>query len=244
MRILDIDLDFFLDGVAYHRSPGGERLDEEYRPWDEGAIRTFLEHRCGLRQSHPVPGRLVTHHHEAFLFWRELVEDGRLAVPFEVVHVDAHADLGTGDAGYVYLMTDVLLRPVPERTNPEIGRSHLNAGNYLAFAAACRWINRIVYVANPASRDDLLYLHFKHFDQRSGVLQLKGCEQRGLDAIFREDFTYPFALEPEIPFARVLPDEFRDTEGFDFAVLCQSPGFTPPRSDGLIPVIMDYIRSG
>ena len=175
MRVLDIDLDFFLDGVAYHRSPGGERLGEDYRPWDEGAVRTFLEQRCGLRRSQPVPGRLVTHHHEAFLYWRELVEEGRLAVPFEVVHVDSHADLGTGDAGYVYLMTDILQRPVAERTRPEIGRSHLNDGNYLAFAAACRWIRRIVYVANPASRDDLMYLHFKNFDQYCGVLQLKGC---------------------------------------------------------------------
>jgi hypothetical protein len=243
MRILDIDLDFFLDSVAYHRSPGGERLGDDYRPWDEEAVRTFLELRCGLRRSQPVPGRLVTHHHEAFLFWREFVEEARLVVPFEVVHVDAHADLGTGDAGYVYLMTDVLRRPVSERSRLEIGPWHLNDGNYLAFAAACRWIARVVYVAHPASHDDLLYLHFKNFDQRSGVLQLKGCDKPGLDAIFREEFTYPFALEPEIPFIRSLPEDFRETEGFDVAVLCQSPGFTPPRSDVLIPVIMEYIRS-
>jgi hypothetical protein len=242
MRILDIDLDFFLDDVAYHRSSGRERLGEDYRPWGESAVRAFLEQRCGLLKNHPVPGRLVIHHHEAFLFWRELVEGGSLAVPFEVVHVDAHADLGVGDAGYVYLMTDVLLRPLAVRTKPEIGTSHLNAGNYLAFAAACRWINRIVYVPNPASRDDLMYLHFKSFSQAGGVLQLKGCPQRGLDAIFRGDFTYPFALEPEIPFQRVALEAFRDTDGFDFAVLCQSPGFTPLGSDALISVIMEYIR--
>ena len=70
-----------------------------------------------------------------------------------------------------------------------------------------------------------------------------GCDKRGLDAIFREEFTYPFALEPEIPLARVLSNDVRDAEGFDIAVLCQSPEFTPARSDDLIPVIMEYIRS-
>ena len=67
-------------------------------------MRTVLEDHCGLDRARPVPGRLVTDHFEAFLFWQELVRCGALDIPFDVVHVDAHADLGSGDAGYVYLM--------------------------------------------------------------------------------------------------------------------------------------------
>jgi hypothetical protein len=108
MRVLDLELDLFLDDVAYHRpsSRECERLpDGEYTPWAAAAVRTVLEDHYGLDRARPIPGRLVTHHFEAFLFWQELVRCGALDIPFDVVHVDAHADLGSGDAGYVYLMT-------------------------------------------------------------------------------------------------------------------------------------------
>lgn len=48
-------------------------------------------------------------------------------------------------------------------------------------------------------------------------------------------------LEPEVPFEAVSPDDFRDDGDFDFIVLSRSPGFTPPESDFLVPVISRYI---
>lgn len=238
MRVLDLDLDFFLSDVAYFAGPDERLFPEDYVPLDEAAVRAFLEERCGLDRVRPVPGRVVRHHHEAFLFWRDLVRSGALATPFDLVHIDAHADLGTGDAGYVYLMTDVLHRPVEKRADVEIGYTQLNAGNYVAFAAACRWLRSVVYVPNPKSRDDLMYLHFQNLKASSGFLQLKACDPKGLDAILgRDDLSVPLALEPAIPFAKVAAKDYRDTEGFSFVVLCHSPGFTPPTADRLIPVI-------
>jgi len=51
-------------------------------------------------------------HDEAFFTWRPWLEDGSLVAPFAVVHVDAHADMGLGDAGYVSLMSELLASPV------------------------------------------------------------------------------------------------------------------------------------
>jgi hypothetical protein len=242
MRVLDLNLNFFLDDVAYNREASGDRLSDDYTPWDEVAVRDFLEQRCGLRKEGRIPGRLVTHHHEAFFFWKELIDGGALTVPFDVVHVDAHSDLGLGDAGYLYLMTDVLHRPVVERVNLQVGRHRLNAANYLAFAAGCRWLRRLTFVVNPASRDDLPYFHFRDFDTSSPCLQLKACNLAAIDAFFAGRYSAPFVPEPDIPFEKVLPNDFSDTEGFDFVVLCHSPGFTPAASDRLIPIIAEYLR--
>jgi hypothetical protein len=73
MRILDIDLDFFLDNIAHDNSSGGERLSEEdFKPWSEEAVREFLESRCGLSTGKRIPGKYIIHHHDAFYWWREL----------------------------------------------------------------------------------------------------------------------------------------------------------------------------
>lgn len=243
MRVLDIDLDFFLDDVPYF--PSGERLGDDYVPWSEADVRRFLERQCGLSRERRVPGRYVSRHHEAFYFWRELVEGGRLSVPFDVVHVDSHADLGLGDAGYVYLMTELLHRPVGERAERAAASGKMCEGNYLAFAAACRWLRQVDYVAHPKARDDLMWLHFRDFDPGSGVLQLKPCTSRELDVYLHSGQEqrpkYP-AIEPEIPFPREAGDAFSTNEPFDYAVLCHSPRYTPASSDELVPVIMEYIQ--
>ncbi len=88
-RILDLDLDFFLDEIAYHRSDRGKRLPSwGYRPWKKSKVRSFLEQQCLLSTANPAKGRVVTHHDEMFWLWRELVQAGQIEVPFVVVHVD------------------------------------------------------------------------------------------------------------------------------------------------------------
>ena len=173
MRVLDIDLDFFLSDVAYYQSDG--RLDPKYyKPWKEPDVRSFLEQQCGLSKNHLLPSRFIERHHEAFFFWRELIRQGKLQVPFDVIHVDAHSDLGNGDGGHRYLMTDILHRPVADRADPEHGLGkNLNEGNYLSFALGCEWLSSLTYVKNPQSRSDLMYYHFKDFSDMAGKLQLK-----------------------------------------------------------------------
>jgi hypothetical protein len=245
MTVLDLDLDFFLGDVPY-RSFGGRPSADEFPPWDRHKVRAFLERRCGLSRDRRVKGRLVRQHHEAFFFWRELIGAGRLECPFHVVHVDSHADLGMGDSGYVYLLTEILQRPVEQRPSPEVGSDKLTEGNYLAFAVGCRWIRSIRYVAHPKAGDDLMPILFKDFDKQTATLHLRPLTEGQIEAYF--DRLSPRQLpaqptcEPEVPFVKTPGDRFRTSEPFDFAVLCQSPSYTPPEADGLIPTILEYIE--
>jgi hypothetical protein len=101
---------------------------------------------CGLTGR--LPGFVVEHHGELFARWRDATDAGVLRAPFHVTHVDAHADLGLRDAGYMHLLSDLLFRTPEHRRDPG---EHLNDGNYLIFAAGCRWLAGLDYVYNRES---------------------------------------------------------------------------------------------
>lgn len=143
-RVLDIDLDFFMYEVADGRTRDDDRLDhEEFPPWTLDETISFLSGRCGLRQKRP--GIVTEHHGELFFRWRDAIDRGLLRVPFHVTHVDAHADLGMGDAGFVDLLSDLVFRDVADRRDP--GPALLD-GNLLAFAVGNRWIGELDFVYN------------------------------------------------------------------------------------------------
>ena len=241
MSVIDIDLDFFLNDVP-NWPPNPRLSDDEFTPWKEADVRRFLEQNCGLSTQRPVTGRFVTKHDEAFHVWKQLIADRTLTTPFEIVHIDSHADLGCGSGGHIYLMSNLLFQPVADRPNLIAGNSELNEGNYLLFVMACRWVSSITYVANPKVRNDLFFLHLKDFDQRTNALQLKPSTEKQI--YLYNSTENPVAvgnLEPEVPFQRVKHPNFSTTQPFDSAILCHSPRYTPPSSDRLIPVIMEYI---
>jgi hypothetical protein len=69
-RLLDVDLDFFLDGVAEWIAKDGPRLDSsEYHPWDQDDVLVFLQDRCLLGRK--LPGFVVEQHDELFPLWRQ-----------------------------------------------------------------------------------------------------------------------------------------------------------------------------
>lgn len=248
MRILDIDLDFFLDGVQYR--PADARLsDKDYRPWNYHDVRRFLEVQCGLSAKDKVKGRYIKTHEQAFFFLRELIAARQLQVPFEIIHVDAHADLGLGDTGYVYLMTEVLHWNLERRAldvETSLDRTKypekMTEGNFLAFAIACRWVKRLVYVAHPKARDDLGTVHFKNFDPGTNFLQLKQCTSEQLKQFnYCRQIPQCEFLEPEVPFIKIPGPQYSNGEPFSFAVFCHSPRYTPSSSDALVPIIMEYI---
>lgn len=244
MRVLDLDLDFFLNDVPYYRSARDGRLDNNtIRAWPADSVDSFLRDRCCLDVDFPICGRFVTDHHEVFHVWRELIETESLTVPFEVVHIDSHADLGVGDTGYVYLMTDILHRQICERHHPEIGSNRMDCGNYLAFALACRWINKVTYVPNPNGRSDLFEYYFQNGNSQTGVIQFKAVSTHcSKNPLWLEDTIAMESTEPDISFQIVAMNDFVDNGTFDFFSICKSPSFTPPESDNLIPVIRRYLR--
>lgn len=86
MRVLDLDLDFFVHGTEYWM-PKGTRLDSEYYPpWSLEDTMRFLEGRCRLAEK--LPGFVVEDHGEVFRLWREGIRRGDLTLPLSVTHVD------------------------------------------------------------------------------------------------------------------------------------------------------------
>ena len=100
MKVLDIDMDYFMRAVAHFVDESTmERLSEsEYEEyvWSESEVRDFFENNLGLSKDRKIRGRIVRGHNEALFFWKDLIAKGKLYTPFEVVHIDSHADLGLG----------------------------------------------------------------------------------------------------------------------------------------------------
>jgi hypothetical protein len=241
-QILDLDLDFFLDRIKHRASDRGKRPDSsDFIPWSTSQVRFFLEQQCFLSTASPTRGKLVTHHDEVFWLWRTLVENGQIGVPFEVIHVDAHADLGLGDASHKYIMSCLLHKPLKERSYPN--SKEVGPGNFLAFAVACRWISQIKFVLHPGWRDDLPISHFRGFSTESGYLELKKCTKEEFERSHWEglECISPLELDPPVPFETISCSEFKADGPPSFVFLAQSPGFTPETADALIPIIKEYI---
>lgn len=55
MKVLDLDMDFFLSD-ACPLAPLGERPSENCaQPYTDEQVIAFLEEQCGLSREHPVP---------------------------------------------------------------------------------------------------------------------------------------------------------------------------------------------
>lgn len=243
MRILDLDLDFFLDGSTSGKHPDSPREpSSEFTPWPEARVRDFLENQCKLSVSRKTPGKFVTHHHEAFFAWNSMISNGHLPVPFEVVHVDAHADLGFAVLGSEYLFEDVLWRPIIQRTQLVVGSTDdeaLNCGNYLLFAIGCGWLSNLTYVfLEPLV--DYYPLLFRNNDPHQGVIALPKLQPGQFMASLPQG---PNAVprEPDVQFTAIHHLNWSTKDPFDFMILCHSPPYTPVESDFLIQIIQEYM---
>ena len=120
MRVLDLDMDYFMKSVAtFINESEPERLPEEDygdSVWSEREVRNFLEGNLGLSKQNRIRGRVVAGHNESSFFWRELIEKGDLSTPFDVIHVDSHADLGLGYSSWTHILDYLLYYPVEERS--------------------------------------------------------------------------------------------------------------------------------
>lgn len=247
MRILDLDLDFFIDDIAIYRWGNSPRLsDEEYHPWTDQEVINYLENHCNLLSNNKIRGKSVIHHHEAFLYWRDLIDRGELEIPFEVVHIDAHSDLGypAGDDILDYVLTELTYLPLNLRINDILEKNRLNISNYLLFAAACGWINKITYVTHPKAKypRDLHGLYLKENRASSGFLQLKRYSKEQFKQVMSLKDIKPEGFDLEIPLEIIPYDEYKNVQPFSFIVLSQSPGYTPKSADSLIKIITQYIE--
>lgn len=166
-----------------------------------------------------------------FAGWRQAIQDGHLAEPFELTHVDAHADLGLGDSGYVYLLTQVMHEALPARLHPREGETYLNSGNYLAFAASCRWLSSLTYVYNSGGGSDVMGYVMEDFDPRADCLHLAALSKSHIDILNGGGRPAPVGSgEPRVPFKMLRWDTgYQVEERFDVVCLARSPEFSRPR---------------
>jgi hypothetical protein len=252
--VLDLDLDFFVSPTERDAMPDGPRLPEElYRVQTNNQVRLFLEKQCGLGSKQKLLGRRLTNHSEAFWTWKHWIESGMLRTPFDVVHVDAHADLGgVGDPKTIkFVVAEMLALEPNKRSNPPRGFGGIHDGNYLVVAVANRWINRLIYVyppdselgtgENPEDPGDLLCWWFKDFDCATPILQLPHYRVDDLfECFLRTPPLTPLRLEPSVRFDWVRAANFKTESDFSHMVVAQSPAFTPESADRLLPLVCEY----
>lgn len=250
MRVLDLDLDFFMDNPVddCYATHGRRPCCHSHPPWKSEEVKRFLEEGCGLTLESPIPGKVVEKHDEVFLHWREMILRNDLLTPFEVVHIDSHADLGLG---YVYnpayILTDILQRPPEERCYPRLGGEEgLSEGTYMAFAIACEWISSLTYVYPPVMPGDDIIAVYEHVEvvkgRREEFIRMQAYPPGTTASQIQDGSVAAERTVIQIPFCRTRGDRFRDSGSFDFCVLSCSPGYTPVESDALVPVVRSYIN--
>lgn len=271
MKVLDVDMDYFLYDVAHNISPKSKmRLNDSYKVWEEENIINFIEKNLGLSKDKKIKGRIVTHHDEALYYWKELIEGGLLEKKFEVIHVDSHSDLGFSDSGKYFIFEKLLGLEEKERSKIEEYKTYFNEyklpniGNYLLFAIAFRWISKLTYVSNPVEKgNDYPFFIIKNFndssDDSNKIIQLHYNEENSnvnneytLRKIVRnynqnkkiiQEYLKNSKLEPEVPFEiKKTIEEVKYNGDFDFITFCISPNYTPENADFIIDIFRDYIE--
>lgn len=232
MRVLDLDMDFFLSDPC-PLAPLGERPDESCADvWSDEDVTRFLEQQCGLSVERPVPGAIFDTHDKALDFWAARLEDGSLCAPFEVVHVDTHSDLAFGPPGTNYVLNVVLSRLPFQRA--QIGQyragTELDEANYLLFALAFRWVNRLSYVRNPKSHQDIP----RHLLDSDGNIHLRSFISQMMEG--------KNGREPVIAFE--VYDDYRTFKqhDYDFVTMAQSPRYAPESADRIMEIVRRYIK--
>ena len=231
MRVLDLDMDFFLSDPC-PLAAKGERPDEaSAQVWSEEAVVRFLEDQCGLSREHPVPGAIFDTHDKALDYWAARLEDGSLAAPFEVVHVDTHSDLAFGPPGTNYVLNVVLSRLPQQRAIIDTYRDavELDEANYLLFALAFRWVSRLAYVRNPKSHQDIP----RQLLDGAGDIHLRSFISQMMES--------KNGKEPVIPFAVYNDYTQFNQHGYDFVTMAQSPRYAPASADKIMEIVGRYI---
>ena len=158
MKILDIDMDYFLKEIPKECNNG--RLDEnDIETWSNREIIQFLEKNLGLTEKNKIPCCIVEKHHRSIKFLDLLIAKGDLKVPFEIIHVDSHSDLGTTtepdkssymDANSILFKYSQTMKLEQEKRKKfAICNKCYAENNFLLYIIAFGWVNKLTYCINP-----------------------------------------------------------------------------------------------
>ena len=260
MKVLDLDMDYFMEHIACIPFSVSDRLDEDNygdTVWSEERVRNFLENNLGLSKKNKIPGRVVVGHNESLFFWEELLEQGKLTDPFEVVHVDSHADLGLGCSSSDFLQSAFLTLPVEtrRRIRDDDEGVGISIGDYLLWAVAYKMISKITYCANRnGDKNDYVWDTLKDFKEDmiwdkpiSNYIQLKYNSQMEWPKYndskeYKKKYMLGAIKDPEVEL-KIIPtiEDVKFQGDFDYAVIAQSPNYTPASADFILDVFREYI---
>ena len=246
MKVLDLDMDYFMEHIACIPFSVSDRLDEDNygdTVWSEERVRNFLENNLGLSKKNKIP--------------EELLEQGKLTDPFEVVHVDSHADLGLGCSSSDFLQSAFLTLPVEtrRRIRDDDEGVGISIGDYLLWAVAYKMISKITYCANPnGDKNDYVWDTLKDFKDDmiwdkpiSNYIQLKYNSQMEWPKYndskeYKKKYMLGAIKDPEVEL-KIIPtiEDVKFQGDFDYAVIAQSPNYTPASADFILDIFREYI---
>ena len=237
MRVLDIDLDFFLADTCPLAAVGQRPVLTGHEPWSKEEVWRFLEENLRLDRNKPLPGRIFETHDGALRLWDELIRSGRLTVPFEVAHIDAHSDLGIGKPGPGIVLSGALCQRMDVRCDIEryYKLKQLDEANYLLFALAFRWVLKLENVRNPKSKRDMPKEIVYERNDRGAVRALR------LSTPLPGLFERMNGAEPIVPYREYPSGDAYTTEApFDYMSVAVSPRYAPREADALLDVFRGY----
>ena len=240
LRVLDIDLDFFLD---CHERPQKtqERAEIQYEPWKPEDVTRFLEGNCGLDLTILPRGKLFIKHDEVYQFCKNLRKEND-RIKFHIDHVDAHADLGINDAGVIGLFTDIdLIGGGDWITEGKEKEYELNPGNFLLFFLFQGWLASLTYINHShLLNDDINTFILSNRNDKGSKLCAKYFEDMN-DLMADQNGVESRCISP-VPFFSIDYRQFNNCHQYDYVLLSQSPDYTPFSSDELIRIISKYFK--
>jgi hypothetical protein len=245
IKILDIDLDFFLDNVpkgigAIEKNK--RQSSQDYHPWEPAKVIELLETSFRLEKDAQLTGMLFEHHDEVFWFLSKLQAESDYNLIFSIDHLDGHADLGFGDTSYIHICTDLLFKPKEERYKNL--QSKVTEGNFLAYLIACGWVKELNYINHPGQFNDAFWIYFQNFEYKTEVIKMPALNKSDIDDVIRDRASSIPKInpkyEPTVPCRLIEYASFNAVKQYDYLFLTKSPEYTPVESDSLIPLIMNY----
>ena len=132
----------------------------------------------------------------------------------------------------------------------------ISIGDYLLWAIAYRMISSVIYCANPnGDKNDYLWDTLKDFHEEfiweksvKNYIQLKFNTEMDMpdcnsSTFYKKKYLAGAIKDPEVELLIVPTVEDVNFEGdYDYAVLAQSPNYTPASADFIIDIFKEYIE--
>ncbi len=228
IQILDIDMDFFQSDIHTDDIDSSEFLeDDNISIWNNIDFENFLENQCCLSKNNKIKGKVVTHHVEAYTYWKQLIRENRLQKPFKVFHIDAHSDLGFSFSIKFYKFLQAIKKC---SSNLCFERNEcaklINSGNYLLCAVIEGLISEIDYVYHDKLKElDVMTRDFECVSPNS-IFRFKQN-----DEVYKNN----------VLLHAISRNYFKIDEPVDYITVAISPRFVKKEIGELIDIIKDYI---